>query len=235
LEMVFDGKKEKLLREMKKEMAAHAKQEAFEEAGKLRNQIFALEHIRDVAMLTKEERPHFGPPERKKGVVDVFGRIEGYDISNISGAESVGSMVVFEEGESKKSEYRKFKIKGVSGINDVAMMKEVLRRRFTRVAQEGETPLPRWKTPDLILIDGGWGQVNAAREVLAEYKLMIPLVGIAKGFQRKQDRPIYEKDNPELARVVEQYKDLLLQVRDEAHRFAISYHRQRMRKRLSNR
>ncbi len=133
-------------------------------------------------------------------------------------------MVVFGDGEPEKSEYRRFKIKTVRGINDMAMMREVLARRFRHTS---------WPRSELIVIDGGWGQVNAAREVLHERGINIPIVGIAKGFKRKQDRPIFEKDNPELVRIVENYKDLLLRVRDEAHRFAVAYHRKVRSRRLS--
>lgn len=235
---VFAGKKETLLQEMERDMKRAAKSERFEEAGKLRNQIFALRHIRDVAMLTREERPFFGPPEHEKSTIDVFGRIEGYDISNISGIEAVGSMVVFEDGEPNKNQYRKFKIKTVEGANDVAMLKEVLRRRFERLPKPKKLQLtsynlqPAWRSPDLLVIDGGWGQVHAVEDILREKRINSPIVGIAKGFNRKQDRPIYDSQNLELGRIVAQYKNILLQVRDEAHRFAISYHRKRMRSRL---
>ena len=176
-------------------------------------------------------------------------RIEGYDISNISGMSAVGSMVVFENGEPKKSEYRKFKIRTVSGINDVAMMREVLERRFLHFRPPLNLPLGKgekeersWPLPDLILIDGGWGQVNAAQSVVDNFvarsqaagglATKIPIVGIAKGFDRKQDQPIFQKSNRKLARVVQNHKDLILRVRDEAHRFAITYHRKRMRRRF---
>jgi len=253
LEMVFAGKKEGLVKELKRAMKIASKSEHFEDAGKMRNQIFALEHIQDVAVLTREAV--FSPSPREgerlvprsfseegEGVgqtIDIFGRIEGYDISNISGAEAVGSMVVFEDGEPAKNEYRKFKIKTVKGINDVAMMKEVLQRRFFRLSRHPERSegtlahaSQKWPLPDLILVDGGWGQMNVAREVLRENHLDIPLVGIAKGFRRKQDRPIFDSKNVELERIVAQYTQILINVRDEAHRFAVSYHRHRMRRRI---
>ncbi|MBI4280608.1 excinuclease ABC subunit UvrC [Candidatus Uhrbacteria bacterium] len=226
LEMIFSGKKLSLLKELRVEMKRASARERFEEATKLRNQIFALEHLRDVAVLTKDD---FGRPEPVRGsqAIDVFGRIEGYDISHTSGAESVGSMAVFENGEPKKSAYRRFCIKTVKGINDVAMMKEILRRRFLHSHKEN-----LWPKPDLILIDGGLAQVNAAKEALKEFGLDVPVIGIAKGFQRKQDRPVFDQPDLELTRIVEQYKDLLLRLRDEAHRFAVSYHRRRLRQRL---
>ncbi|MEK7516206.1 MAG: excinuclease ABC subunit C, partial [Patescibacteria group bacterium] len=127
-----------------------------------------------------------------------------------------GSMVVFENGEPKKSDYRKFRIKTVRGSNDVAMLTEVLRRRF------GNTD---WPKPDIMLIDGGKGQVNAARLVLAEAGVKIPVIGIAKGPARKKDEFIYERGNWELARITELYSYILKHVRDESHRFAIRYHR----------
>lgn len=226
LGMVFQGKKERLIKELKDTMQTASKNERFEEAGKIRNQIFALQHIQDVAVLTRESPISPSSPS----TINIFGRIEGYDISNISGAEAVGSMVVFEDGEPKKSAYRKFKIKTVKGINDVAMMKEVLRRRMHHLYPTPYTLHPLDK-PDLILIDGGWGQVNAARDVFDEYHFDIPIVGIAKGFNRKQDRPIYDSKNIELGRIVAQYQNILLHVRDEAHRFAVNYHRTRMRRR----
>lgn len=221
--LMLEGKKKRVLKNVEQEMKKAAVEERFEEAGKLRRKLFALQHIRDVAVITKESKSE--RIEKYHGsAVNIFGRIEGYDISNISGTSAVGSMVVFEHGEPNKKEYRRFRIKGVSGINDVAMMKEILARRFARIG---------WPRPDLILIDGGWGQVNVAREVLHAKRLHISVIGIAKGFKRKQDRPIFMKENPELARIVENHRDLLLRVRDEAHRFARAYHRKLRSKPLS--
>ncbi len=220
--LFFQGKKSQILRGLKKQMKDSSRAERFEEAAVARKRIFALEHIQDVAVLTREESPFFRSvipstlqTDEGSRPINIFGRIEGYDISNISGTSAVGSLVVFQDGEPKKSEYRKFRIKTVRGANDFAMLQEVLRRRFQN----------QWPHPDFILIDGDWGQVNVARQILAEKKLRIPVVGIAKGFDRKQDRLVYPKENLELARITEQYKTLLQRVRDEAHRFAVVYHR----------
>ncbi len=136
-----------------------------------------------------------------------------------------GSMVVFYNGEPQKSEYRKFKIREVTGANDVAMMREILRRRFARIKNPRIHDSQIWPKPELLIIDGGLGQVNVAREVLRGVHLDIPVVGIAKGFRRKQDRLVYDKTDEKLKRIAQSYKELLLQVRDEAHRFAVSYHR----------
>jgi excinuclease ABC subunit C len=235
--LFFEGKKEKIIKNLKKEMAMASGQENFEKAARLRNQIFFLEHIQDVAILTANSE-QLAINIKEKGI-NIFGRIEGYDISNISGTSATGSMVVFENGKPNKNEYRKFKIKTISTSNDVAMLREVLSRRLRRIkSHESEIRKLKnhnscfiihnskiWPLPDVILIDGGWGQINAVQEILAEHKIRIPIVGIAKGFDRKQDRLIYDKNNLELGRVAEEYKNILLQARDEAHRFAQNYHK----------
>ncbi len=213
----FDGQRGEVVRSLKRNMKAAADREDFETAQQYRDRLWALEHIRDIAIMKKDDA-------EMSAFVDVFGRIEGYDISNTSGIDAVGSMVVFEDGRSKKSAYRKFKIKTVDGPNDTAMMEEILRRRFSGAGKG-------WPKPDLILIDGGKGQLGVVRKVLEEYGLDIPLVGIAKGFDRKQDELIYDKKDNELARLIHAFKPLLQQVRDEAHRFALSYHRKLRRNR----
>lgn len=227
--LFFQGRKGELLVQLKKEMEQHAAREQFEAAATVRSQIFSLEHIQDVAILTREESDFFGHPRRKDLAVNIFGRIEGYDISNISGTSAVGSMVVFVDGEAVKKEYRKFKIRSVQGANDYAMLEEVLQRRFTRsshvMRDTGSTSKDPWPLPDLVMVDGGLGQVNIAKRVLAEQSLRIPVVGIAKGFDRKQDQLVYDHTNLEVSRIVVQYKEILQRLRDEAHRFAIGYHR----------
>ncbi len=217
----FEGGRDVVSGEMKREMARAAAEERYEDAADLRNRLFALEHVRDESVL-KNEDGHLDE------FINIFGRIEGYDISNTSGRDAVGSMVVMVDGESKKSEYRIFGIKDVNGPDDVAMMTETLRRRFARsVKPESGKP---WPLPDLVLIDGGLGQMNAAKKVLDAYGLKIPLVGIAKGPDRKQDELVYDKGDYELARLVRAFKPLLQRCRDEAHRFAVSWHRKKRAK-----
>ncbi len=220
----FEGKRTRVVSAMEKEMDQLSKAEKYEAAAELRDRLAALGHVRDFAVL-KRESPFADT------AIDVFGRIEAYDISNTLGEDAVGSMVVFEDGEPKKSEYRKFKIKTVSGANDYAMMEEVLRRRFAhdaQVARSGEVRPEAgdmWPRPNLIVIDGGAGQVGVAKKVLDDYGLNIPLVGLAKGPDRKQDVPVYDSADYELARTVHTHKKILQHVRDEAHRFAVGYHR----------
>ncbi|MDD4995578.1 MAG: excinuclease ABC subunit UvrC [Patescibacteria group bacterium] len=213
--LFFQGRKTRVLANLKKEMKRLSENSKFEKAATVRNQIRALEHIQDIALLKRDEpTPEIGLAGEK--FINIFGRVEGYDISMISGQHAVGSMVVFDQGEPAKGEYRKFKIKTIRGTNDTGMLKEVLARRFRN----------RWPHPDLILIDGGRGQVNAALEILSLFRLRIPAVGIAKGITRKKDELIYDRLDPELKRVSEQYKAILVRVRDEAHRFAVKYHRE---------
>ena len=152
------------------------------------------------------------------GVKSVY-RIEGFDISNISGTNNVSSMVVFENGESAKKEYRRFKIRGVEGPNDFACMAETLTRRLTSL-KNGDKNLSR--RPDLILIDGGLGQLHAAKKMMNEIGFDIPMVSLAKRdeeiYTTESSTPIcLPKDNPGLR--------LLIRVRDESHRFAITFHR----------
>ena len=152
-------------------------------------------------------------------------RIEGTDISIFQGAEAVGSLVVFERGVPKKAEYRRFRIRTVPGMNDFAMIAEVVRRRYLRRAAEGE-PLP-----DLLLIDGGAGQLSAALSSLSALNLTdrVPTIGLAK-----REEEVYTSDRPEPLRPNPNSAPMLLlrAVRDEAHRFAITYHRTRRRMRL---
>ncbi|MCL5407374.1 MAG: excinuclease ABC subunit UvrC [Patescibacteria group bacterium] len=207
IRLFLKGHKKEVIRDIEKQMKELAKKMEFEKAAKLRDTIFALRHIQDVALIAEDDLKH---PE------DVPVRIEAYDISNISGCFAVGSMVVFTEGLIDKNNYRKFKIKTVTGANDVAMLSEVLQRRFEH---------NEWLKPNLILIDGGRGQVNGAKEVLKELKLNIPVIGIAKGPKRDKDEIITDEN-------LSVDKKLLLRIRDEAHRFAISYYRLRHQKSL---
>ena len=153
--------------------------------------------------------------------LDTLNRIEAFDISNISGFESVGSMIVYEKGRPKRSDYRKFKIKTVKGANDYASMEEVLTRRFMRARElsEGFTCLP-----DLIMMDGGRGQVNIALEVLQKMELDIPVCGMVKDDQHRTRGLYYKNVEIPIDRNSEGFK-LITRIQDEAHRFAIEYHR----------
>ena len=149
-------------------------------------------------------------------------RMEAYDISNISGTLSVGSMVVYEDGKPKKSDYRKFRIQTVIGPNDYASLREVLTRRFQRslAAEDGNFV----KLPDLILMDGGRGQVNIALEVLQCFNLQIPVCGMVKDDWHRTRGLWYRGAELPISERSEGFK-LVTRIQDEAHRFAIEYHR----------
>ena len=164
-------------------------------------------------------------------------RAEAYDISNTSGVESVGSMVVFEDGRPKKNDYRKFKIKTVKGPDDYKSMREVLTRRFTRGMREraGEEETRGFAVyPDLIMMDGGRGQVNIALEVLDELHINIPVCGMVKDDNHNTRGLYYNNVEIPIDRHSEGFK-LITRVQDEAHRFAIEYHRSlRSKKQVSS-
>jgi excinuclease ABC subunit C len=152
-------------------------------------------------------------------------RIECYDISNFQGAESVGSMVVFEDGKPRSGEYRRFRIRTVEGPNDVASHQEVLRRRFraTKSGEEGSEEERRWAMPDLVIVDGGKPQVNAAKQVLDELGLHdLPLAGLAK---EREELFLPGHSEPVVLPPTSSALYLVQRLRDEAHRFAITYHR----------
>ena len=149
-------------------------------------------------------------------------RMEAYDISNISGFESVGSMVVYEKGKPKRSDYRKFRIRSVKGPNDYASMEEVLTRRFTH---EGKGEYDSFsRLPDLILMDGGRGQVNIALQVLEKLDLKIPVCGMVKDDYHRTRGIYYDNVEIPIDTGSEGFR-LITRIQDEAHRFAIEYHR----------
>ena len=155
-------------------------------------------------------------------------RMEAYDISNTNGFESVGSMVVYEKGKPKRNDYKKFKIKSVKGPDDYASMREVLTRRFTHGLKEREENAEAGKFttfPDLILMDGGRGQVNIALQVLDELKLNIPVCGMVKDDNHRTRGLYYNNVEIPIDRNSEAFK-LITRIQDEAHRFAIEFHRQ---------
>ena len=190
---------------------------------------------RDRERIKREEGRTIGAV---KEIADLLGlpevnRIEAFDISNISGFQSVGSMVVYEKGKPKKSDYRKFKIKWVKGPNDYASMEEVLTRRFVHGLDEQEERKAEnledtygsfTRFPDLLMMDGGRGQVNIALEVLQKLNLQIPVCGMVKDDRHRTRGLYYNNVEIPISRDSEGFK-LITRIQDEAHRFAIEYHR----------
>lgn len=209
--LFLGGKKKLLLKKSEKEMELAAKTQNFEEAARLRNQIYHLKKIQDIALLNDsflKDKIFAGPSLVK--------RIEGYDISNLGSSDKVGSMVVFDESGPVKNQYRKFKIKTVVGQSDVDCLAEVLERRLKHA---------EWAMPDIFLIDGGLPQVNKAKKLLRSSSVYTPIVGIAKGKERKRNDFFVVTESAEIRQWIKDNKILLIQVRDEAHRFAITFNR----------
>jgi excinuclease ABC subunit C len=228
IKMILEGKKKTLVKKLEKEMHDYAKKNEFEKAAEARNKVFALRHIRDVALMTGDAllpEPPLNLPLRKgeKNLGKDF-RVEAYDISNISGQHATGSMVVFKNGEPDKSQYRKFKIKNVEGSDDVGMMKEVLLRRFKN----------DWPQPDLILLDGGKGHLNMAQKLDSDLGLIINIAAVAKGPSRKKLTVHSQQFTDSSIKNILDNKNILKRIMDEAHRFAISYHKKLRGKSLLN-
>ncbi len=229
---ILSGKKSQVLKNLKKEMGSAAKSQNFEKAAKLRDKISAFERVLSHAkVLEKNPRSDLVQewPKTQKVLQKIadskktIKRIEAYDISNIQGKEATGSMVVFINGKPDKSQYRKFKIKIEGKPNDTAMIKEILTRRFNH---------PEWPFPNIILIDGGKAQLNAALNIANQHKSAKPasirVMALAK---KKNELYTENRKQPILLKALpREIFNLILQLRDEAHRFAIGYHR-KLRKR----
>lgn len=219
IQRILKGQKVRVFKELEREMKEAARARDFERAAKLRDQWESIQKVLAHKRVIENERAQSLSTPLFKGV----SRIEGYDISNIQGAFAVGSLIIFEKNVhgifiSKKSDYRRFKIKTIPGANDPAMLAEVIKRRLNHLD---------WPLADLLLIDGGVSQRNAALKALASFKAKQPLVwSIAKG-----EEVLYtSKGKIRLEDLLPQEANILRAVRDEAHRFAISYYRKLHRK-----
>ena len=225
---LLEGRKKKVLMRLKKELRTSNDPNKQE---RVNMQILNLEKVlahKQILGLEDKIEIDLGELAKELGLKKLPERIEGYDISNIYGQEATGSMVVFMNGESDKSRYRKFKIKTVKGISDTGMLKEVLERRFKRRPSAGSGS-SNWSLPNLIIIDGGRGQLNAALKVLKSYKLKIPVISLAKRLEE-----VYTKDRlrPLVLKRNSPALHLIQRVRDEAHRFALTYHKLLRKKKL---
>ena len=190
----------------------------------------ALVLSKDKERLKREEGRTIGAVKEIATLLglDEIIRMEAFDISNTNGFESVGSMVVYERGRPKRNDYRKFKIKGIKGADDYGSMREVLTRRFTHGLKERKenTELGKFTVfPDLIMMDGGKGQVNVALQVLDELHLNIPVCGMVKDDHHRTRGLYYHNEEMPIDRSSEAFR-LITRIQDEAHRFAIEYHRQ---------
>jgi excinuclease ABC subunit C len=207
LKLFFDGKKHQIIKELEKDMMKAAKMQAFEEAGRIKRQIFALEHIQDIALIKAE---------RATNRTGASVRIEAYDIAHLDGKDMVGVMTVVEGSEPQKNEYRKFKIKTLKDANDPAALKEVLQRRLAH---------PEWPLPTILVVDGNEVQKRVAETLLLEAVLTIPVVAVVKDDRHKASHIL----GP--AALIETHRLEILHANAEAHRFAITYFRHKQRKR----
>ena len=189
----------------------------------------AMVLAKDKERLIREAGRTTGAVRELEQIIGIAGihRMEAFDISNTNGFASVGSMVVYEDGKPKRSDYRKFRIKGVEGADDYASMREVLTRRFQhglKEKEEGKEFGGFTVFPDLILMDGGQGQVHIAEEVLDALHIQIPVCGMVKD-DRHRTRGLYYRDEELPIRTDSEAFKLITRVQDEAHRFAIEFHR----------
>ncbi|HEY4504114.1 MAG TPA: GIY-YIG nuclease family protein [Candidatus Paceibacterota bacterium] len=214
LTLFFQGKKSKLMNTLEREMKIYAVRQEFEKADKVKKTIYALTHIQDIALIKTGQDS--SKSESQKGF-----RIEAYDIAHMSGRNTVGVMVVSCDGELDKSEYRKFKISRESN-DDVGNLKEILVRRFGHM---------EWQMPNFIVVDGGLAQKNSAKEIINQLfkrkdnttniskDIHIPIIAVVKDDTHKAKHFLGDQD------IIKKHENDILKINDEAHRFAIAYHR----------
>jgi excinuclease ABC subunit C len=200
IKLFFEGNKKKLLNNLEKQMQSFAKEKKFEEANLTKRTLFTLNHIQDVALIKEEKLVNSS---------NAF-RIESYDIAHMSGQNVVGVMTVVEDGEIKKSDYRKFKIKDNSGVNDTKALGEVLSRRLGHI---------EWRFPDLVVVDGGVAQKRAMEKILRENSVDIPVVSVVKDERHKPKEILGDK------KFLKYEREILLS-NAEAHRYGIAFHKQ---------
>jgi excinuclease ABC subunit C len=232
--LLLEGKGDELLKTLRAKMLFMSRNKSYEKAAKIRDVILDLESVVGSKIRKDVLRGAvYRPAEISREVEDLKSvlslssvpmLIDAFDVSNLFGEDAVGSLVVFRNGVPFKSGYRRFKINTVTGISDYAMIREVMVRRYKRLVEE------KGKLPDLIVVDGGLGQYSIAREVLLGLGLGdVKIIGLAKKFE--------EIFSPEVLRLPKSCSalKLLMRIRDEAHRFAVTYHRRLKRKSLQAR
>lgn len=230
LRLVLEGKKKRLLRELATEMAQASKEMLFEKAARIRDEIKAIESLGLRGNVETDLQPEAFAMDPKKGLVGlrkILGlksiprSIECIDIAHLAGEETVASLVCFIDGMPFKPGYRRYRIKTVQGIDDFASIREVVSRRYGKLAEESSS-LESMPAPDIILIDGGKGQLSAAREALAAFGVQVPcLISLAK--REEEIFTLASQEPIRLGRNSVALK-LLQHARDEAHRFAQHYH-----------
>ncbi len=208
IKLLFSGKKKSIIKNLKIRMTAFSKSKDFENAARIRDQIFALDHINDVSLIKDDLL------EDKNSKLE-SSRIEAYDIAHMGGKNMVGVMTVVLNGEVNKNEYRKFIIRTQDNANDTGALEEILSRRLRHT---------EWGLPSLIVVDGSTAQVGIAKRVLDRYQFDIPIVGVVKDERHKPKAIIGDE------KTIKTYKKYILLANNEAHRFAITFHKRKRSK-----
>jgi excinuclease UvrABC nuclease subunit len=206
IKLFFQGKKKDILKSLQAEMKLAAKAQLFEEASRIRNQIFALEHINDIALLKGDVTIR----KEKAGF-----RIEAYDVAHMGGKNMVGVMTVIEDGGVSKKEYRTFNIKGFTQANDTGALEEMMSRRMRHT---------EWGMPDLVVTDGSEAQLRIGKQVLKRYQLEIPVVSVVKDERHKPKHVLGDEI------MAKKYKKEILLANSEAHRFSLKLHKNKRNK-----
>ncbi|MCM8762922.1 MAG: excinuclease ABC subunit UvrC [Candidatus Omnitrophica bacterium] len=222
--LFLEGKQDALIQRLLATMKKLSQEKRYEEAARIRDQIRALSALKKES-IEQDFISELEDFRQKIGLLKLPERIEALDISNILGKEATGSVISFFKGLPDKSNYRRFRIKEVKKINDYAMLREVVRRRYSRLKKENK------QFPDLILIDGGRAHLLVAKKELSKLGLDIPLVSVAK---EKENIYLLGRKEPLRLDFNSQALHLIQRIRDEAHRFALSYHRLLRRKKIIN-
>lgn len=197
--LFFQGKKDRVIRNLQKDMKYFADRREFEMAGVMRNRIFALKHIHDVSLIKREELLS------KAGNF----RIEAYDVSHISGTSMAGVMTVITDGRANKNEYRKFRIRGFDSSNDVGALEEIMKRRLGH---------PEWLFPNLVVVDGSTAQKRRVENLFNQLGLQIPVVAVVKNEKHKPKALLGKKE------IALKYEKEIILANAEAHRFSVAYH-----------
>jgi len=202
IKLFFEGNKKQIMKNLEKQMKSFAREKKFEEANLAKRTLFTINHIQDVSLIKEDKLV-------SNNSTETF-RIESYDIAHMSGQNVVGVMTVVEDGEIKKSDYRKFKIKDNPGVNDTKALSEVLTRRLAHI---------EWRFPDLIVVDGGVAQKNIVNKILKQNILDVPVVSVVKDDRHKAREILGDK------KWLKYEREILLS-NAEAHRYAIGFHKQ---------
>lgn len=226
IELFLSGKIKKLEEEWETQMAEFSAEMKYEDAAEARDRLYAVRNMSERVMISEITQNEINESVQRAGSINELKRalglkrmpavIEGFDNSNIQGTNAVASMVRFTNAIADKKNYRRFKIKTVIGADDFASMREVVFRRYSGIIRRNES------MPDLILIDGGKGQLGAAMSALEELQITVPAVSLAK---KNEEIFLPHKDKPLILSRHSAALRLLQSVRDEAHRFAVNYHR----------